>query len=178
MKNLAVLALIFACSSCWKENAAEKAYRETLGSMRDKIMHAKLDCQKALSDSEAGMDQEENVDKIGAAEVKAIKKCIYAFADAEEFVLRGLRVFDEHAKSRHIDVYTKAAEGYLWAVQSYGELWKQRLVCELLPVNDDSLEDDYVCAERAEALEARSNHLWCHAERAYRSIPGGEGGKK
>lgn len=186
MKTLVILALVLGVVSCQKNDSAETAiYRETVDVIKDKIMHAKLDCQKALMDSEADMDRFSD-DKVHDAELLAINKCITAFEDAESFVMVKSRLFDASsvkpsAINSQAVKYRTVAEHYLWAAQSYIELWLQRLVCEMLPLDGGCLEDDYACAERAETLEARSNRLWQYAEGTRRALLTGmlfQGGKR
>jgi len=186
MRLFVFLILVMGNVSCQKNDSAETViYRETVDVIKNGIMHAKLDCQKALLDSEAGMDRLSD-DKVHEAELRAIHKCIVAFEDAESFVMAKSRLFDDSsvktsATNSPVVKYRTVTEHYLWATQSYLELWLQRLVCEMLPLENGSLDDDYSCAERAEALEVKSNRLWQYAEGSNRALltsPSLQGGKR
>lgn len=181
MKALVLAVLVLSAVSCRKSGSVDTVTgRETLIAIKDKIMHSKLDCQKARTDSEADMDRLPD-DKVQAAELRAIEKCIEAFESAGEFVEKKIQSLSDSAEKIPDGLtYRIVAEYYLWAAGSYADLWRQRSECERLPL-DGSLEDDYACAERAEALEAKANRLWRYAEKSHNALVGRElakGGKK
>jgi hypothetical protein len=181
MKALVFAMLVLGVVSCRKDGLVDRAAgRETLTAIKDKIMHSKLDCQKARADSEADMDRLPD-DKVQAAELEAIEKCIEAFESAGEFVEKKMQnLNDSLEKIPEGFNYWAVAQYYLWATGSYADLWRQRLECEKLPL-DGSLDDDYACAERAEALEVKANRLWRYAEKSHNALGGREpakGGKK
>ena len=172
MKKILSVFFMVSLFSC------ESPVREAFASLRK--IDAAIDtanrlCDEALRQSESEMD-EENDRQIWAREIIAAERCAKEFTWAESEISVATLSIPMKAE-RHVAL----GKIYLRAAGSFLALWKQRVKCLSIPDRDDSLEEDYECAEVAEKFDGDSSSLLLRAKTAYKLLTGSrvaKGGEK